>query len=392
MKDAAQHFVEEAHAAAVDRTRWPSALDALGKLLGGTAVALRLQRLTSSRARILAAARFEDRYLAEHGPNLGDEALNPFVSRVAAGPLGVPILREALLSDERYLDSDLYRRFYQPQNLYHASEIAVERWGDTVAVLNMARPRRHGQLGRPDLACLESAMPHLRHALDLCRRFEDLQGERDLGYETLDQLEVAILAVDVTGRPLLMNRAAKELVARKAGLAIERGRICGLSSRDTLKLRQLVQRTAAAKGADTPGGLDAVPLACPSRERPLLVLALKGKGSAAADGDGAGDLDRGRMSEPLPLIRLFVCDPERTSSCPAETLMELHGLTRAEARLASALAAGKSLDDVAREFGIKKGTARSELSHIYSKTATHRQTELVRLLLSTSLLSGEKAR
>ena len=57
--------------------------------------------------------------------------------------------------------------------------------------------------------------------------------------------------------------------------------------------------------------------------------------------------------------------------------------------LASAMAAGKTLDSAAEDFGIKKGTARIELSHIYSKTATHRQAELVRLLLSTAVVSGD---
>jgi len=62
-------------------------------------------------------------------------------------------------------------------------------------------------------------------------------------------------------------------------------------------------------------------------------------------------------------------------------LRRLYGLTPAEARLAQALVAGEHLNDIAEHLGITKETARSQLKAVFAKTDTHRQAELVRVLL-----------
>lgn len=56
------------------------------------------------------------------------------------------------------------------------------------------------------------------------------------------------------------------------------------------------------------------------------------------------------------------------------------GLTTAEARLASAIGNGASLDIAADALGISYETARCQLKAIFSKTDTHRQGELVSLI------------
>ena len=58
------------------------------------------------------------------------------------------------------------------------------------------------------------------------------------------------------------------------------------------------------------------------------------------------------------------------------------GLSKAEARLASYLAAGASLPSMAKAFDVKLTTIRSQLQQVFSKTGTSRQPELVALLLS----------
>lgn len=66
------------------------------------------------------------------------------------------------------------------------------------------------------------------------------------------------------------------------------------------------------------------------------------------------------------------------------TLKQMFNLTPAEARLAAALASGLSLRDSAAKCSIRFGTARSYLLHIFAKTGTSRQGELVGLLKTAS--------
>ncbi len=63
-------------------------------------------------------------------------------------------------------------------------------------------------------------------------------------------------------------------------------------------------------------------------------------------------------------------------------MARLYGLTPAEARLVRGLADGRRLDQLAEAFGISKETARTQLRHIYAKTGTNRQAELVCLVLT----------
>ena len=71
----------------------------------------------------------------------------------------------------------------------------------------------------------------------------------------------------------------------------------------------------------------------------------------------------------------------------------LFGLTPTEARLLGSLATGSSVEDYAQQRGVSVGTARVQLKQIQSKTGQHRQSDLVRLVLSSAAahLSGSGA-
>lgn len=67
---------------------------------------------------------------------------------------------------------------------------------------------------------------------------------------------------------------------------------------------------------------------------------------------------------------------------PSRLLSGLFDLTPSEARLAAALASGKSLRQAAIEMGIGLGSARTYLARIFGKTGTNQQSQLVALLKS----------
>lgn len=68
---------------------------------------------------------------------------------------------------------------------------------------------------------------------------------------------------------------------------------------------------------------------------------------------------------------------------PLGLLSVLFDLAPAEARLAIALSAGKSLKAAAAEMGIEYNSARTYLTRIFTKTGTSQQSQLVALLKST---------
>jgi DNA-binding CsgD family transcriptional regulator len=66
---------------------------------------------------------------------------------------------------------------------------------------------------------------------------------------------------------------------------------------------------------------------------------------------------------------------------PAAILARTFCLTPSEAKLACVIARGVSPYIAARELNISKETARNQLKAVFAKTGTHRQSELVALLL-----------
>ena len=91
----------------------------------------------------------------------------------------------------------------------------------------------------------------------------------------------------------------------------------------------------------------------------------------------------GLHPETRAVAALFLTDPDQELCLPAPTIARLFGLTLAESRLTALLADGNSLEQAAEALGISRHTARNQLKSIFQKTETHRQGELVRLVLTS---------
>jgi DNA-binding CsgD family transcriptional regulator len=77
---------------------------------------------------------------------------------------------------------------------------------------------------------------------------------------------------------------------------------------------------------------------------------------------------------------LLLTDMDSQPGISPVSLMEIFGLTPAQARLASLLVEGKSLKEISHEMRNSSGTARNHLKAVFTQTGTNRQGELVSLL------------
>lgn len=185
-----------------------------------------------------------------------------------------------------------------------------------------------------------------------------------------------VLTLDRAGFVLDANRAAREITSRGDGLRIERGRLRAVSSDDQAALDAGIGRACTAGcGAE-------LLVARPSLLRPWHVLV-----SPASPCVRSEVID---LFDRRPAALVFVSDPEAAPRSSIEAIAALFGLTPAEARLAAALAAGRSIDEYAEEAGLSRETARQYLKRVFQKTGTRRQGELVaKLLRSVASLEGD---
>lgn len=77
---------------------------------------------------------------------------------------------------------------------------------------------------------------------------------------------------------------------------------------------------------------------------------------------------------------VFLCDQARKRAPRPAVLRDLFRLTPSECRLADLLHSALELRNAGETLGVTMATARFMLKRIFSKTGTHRQSELVLLL------------
>jgi DNA-binding CsgD family transcriptional regulator len=89
---------------------------------------------------------------------------------------------------------------------------------------------------------------------------------------------------------------------------------------------------------------------------------------------------------------VLVRDPADLPTLSGDALHGLYGLTPAEARVATRIARGQTVGSIAGSLGVRRATVRTQLQQALLKTGTHRQADLVRLLLAgTTGLAAEDA-
>jgi DNA-binding CsgD family transcriptional regulator len=78
---------------------------------------------------------------------------------------------------------------------------------------------------------------------------------------------------------------------------------------------------------------------------------------------------------------IFLTDPAARTDTPPARLRQQYGLTEMEAEIASRLVGGMVLAEIGNDLGITIHTVRGHLKRLFAKTGTHRQAELLRVLL-----------
>jgi len=179
----------------------------------------------------------------------------------------------------------------------------------------------------------------------------------------LNQMDTAIFLVDVELHLLHANAAAVELLERDTALRLHGDKLLQDAVGGERSLAQLVAAVLdAPRDTDNPHALS-----LPRHNRqPLLLTAVP-------------YLPAQELPSLPPCAIVMANDPEN-HRLSRRLLMELFGLTPAEAGVAQALAHGEALEDIAAALDISLHTVKTHLQKLFRKTGTRRQGELVSIL------------
>lgn len=262
--------------------------------------------------------------------------------------------------------TEFYADFCRPHDLYHVIGAILPMAPGEAALLGVHRQQAQGPFEDSPLvqAQLQSLLPHLQRALSIRARLAQSDMQERTTRAALDALDTAVLLLDAQLDVLYANASALALF----GPGLERSLHCpGSGSPRWCVLPQLQQAVRQAIGSSQ-GKRVAAPVASalrlPRQGMPELCL------TVAPFQPPQGPFRR------RPCALVLARDPQAPAiAVPA--LQQLFDLTQAEALVAQALAQGAAIDRIAANTGVSINTVRTHLHHIYDKTGTARQGELI---------------
>ncbi|HTV32135.1 MAG TPA: helix-turn-helix transcriptional regulator [Methylocella sp.] len=180
----------------------------------------------------------------------------------------------------------------------------------------------------------------------------------------LNAMRLAAIAIDGYGCIADVNAAAEEVFDHN--IKIKDGRLFVSDPESRASLKEAIDQMVSLP-QQTPVTLE--PIVIPRKDKhPVIVRILPFEIPA-----------RPPAREIRAILTLNALGPR--PGPPPATLARTFKLTPSEAKLASIIARGAPPDIAARELKISRETARNQLKSVFAKTDTHRQSELVALLL-----------
>jgi DNA-binding CsgD family transcriptional regulator len=352
-------LIERIYEAALDPGLWPQVVDATADLLGATVGNLSHYDWVSHESINISSRvdpKFHRSYLDYYA------ARNPFMETGGRQPVGSIIITEALVPRPELVRTEIYADWFSPQGMETGLGINLGVEGTRAWTLGLWRAWDLGAFQGRERQLLELITPHLRRTLKISARLSEIQALGAGATAALDALTHGIALLDNKGRVQILNRLGHEIIAAHDGLGMCNDALTAAQSGQTEELRAVIQRVVETRRGAS------LQLQRPSGKRALMLLVAPLPVEAAW------------FDLRAPAVLLIITDPEYGVTTK-QRLIDAYRLTPAEAALAMGLALGHELASLAAELQITYETARTHLRHVLSKTGTHRQTELVRLLV-----------
>lgn len=350
----------DVYASATQPARWTQSMDRLCHLTGAHSAVVQAFRFEKGRAHVLWSAQDARTRVTTsvHLPEIASGDNPRMEQRRALRGL------DRVAGDEQLFDPDDQAR---PQLHQRLATLGLGRFIGTLQdvgrgiYLGLALHRSvedPSDFSAEHVNRLADLAPHLAQAFLLTDQLQ-VSVEQDARLRgLLDSLCFGIVLCNVDGRLQWVNQMATALLGPDASLRLQGEHLHGRTASETQAL--LAALSAALRAG--PQRVGYLRLGEASR---ALHLAIR-----------PGD-------DPASLM-LVVSSAAQALDLPDGALERLFDLTPTEARLLGAIATGSTVEAYALHRGVSVGTARVQLKQIQAKTGQHRQSDLVRLVLSSA--------
>jgi DNA-binding CsgD family transcriptional regulator len=360
-------FVGLIYDTALDPDAWPNMLDRLADLLTATTGAHFGSYNSRTYVTRNVAPRFDPQYIRSFSEYWAGRDV--FWQRGANYPVGVVFTPETFMSREEHCRTEIFNEWYKPQGAEALMRTNLLIESPVSTVVTVGRRYSEGDFGTSEIRLFAALIPHLQRAVQLQLRLAGVEGPPTGTAEMLNRLVQGVLLVDAGARVIFANRAAERMLRAGGGVALGRDGLRAETAGETRLLRRIIADCAEPR--DELAGAGGRLRVSRENRAPLAVLVIPHRARFAW-------IDIAR-----PRAILFITDPEEAVVVRRKSLRHDFGLTPAEAGFTREVLKADGLQAAADRLGISLTTARTHLAHVFDKTGTRRQAELVRLILQS---------
>ena len=369
--------VESLHRAALDDGVWPATAALIDEACGTASNRLLVGSGHGADGRVFFAAfhrngkrqhEEEREYLEHYYPC--DER----VPRLRRLPDSRVVSAKALYTEAELKTSRVYNEWQRAAGSQNGLLTRLDGPRGCRIVWALCDPVKGGEWQPAQLETIQRLLPHLRQFVRVCGVISEADALGSSLGDLLGNPRMGVIQLDLFGRIVEANDLALGLVRQGDGLFDEGGNLHARLPADETRLQRLLARALPALGRQGAGGTMTV-----GRRSSLTRLAVHVSPVVCRQ------LDFG-MRRVAALV--LVVEPGSRLRVDKDLACEALGLTRSQAEVATLLAEGRSVREIARMTGRQENTVYKLLKQAYRKQGVTRQVELARLVQSLAEFPG----
>jgi DNA-binding CsgD family transcriptional regulator len=359
--DEFSRVVSEIYASSLSQANWAVALSDISRILDATGCGLLTGSGTSRSVMTATIPPEAGRPYAEYY-----STIDYVLEAVENGPVGLIHGGQALVTMKTH--SEFEHEWLRPYDMTDGLFVRLDAGATPASFLVAAQKQDEPFDTAERVKFLTALLPHLQQAIRTQRHFVQLESRVSDISEVIEAIRHGIVIVGPKRGVVHLNSVAEQILKLGDGLCIRDGSIAATRASINEQVQGSVTRALVGQRSGARIG-DSFACARPSGKRPYIIHVLP---LAATSGD---------PSTAKALV--MIINPEQEPEPPKMLIRSLFGLTDAEADVAVRVMRGDGLKPIATDLALSRATVNTHLQHIFDKTDTHRQAELVRLLLAT---------
>lgn len=282
--------------------------------------------------------------------------------------------------DESFVANDaFYQEFLLPLDRRYMSACKILDNTDSTIIFSTIRSPERGPLPAESVAFLDRLIPHLSRAFRMNAKNFIYSTQALVGHTLVNKLRQPVILMATTGEVIKTNEAADRLLNTTSVISLRDGKLILPGSHQKELLKKCAEMEAGIKQNE-----DGVQRSA----NQFHSMQIKSRGEPGSGEETLYAFFTMLVPHELmgtfglrPIVMIFLYHPASAPAIDPDLLYAVFGLTPAECKVATMLAEGMALKQIALANGTQHETVRKQLHSIYQKTSTNRQPELISLLL-----------